>query len=128
LCEEAIQIGYAQIEHIRLSGAAEFFVFGRVSGPNLVFGDPIGEIEYGAKTAAEIIDAKCEVVTIPVRESSGITCADEIAAQTEDFVSAWEAETRGDDKVGDGRKSNEVGKGRHDLYYKVLCNCKKKKL
>jgi hypothetical protein len=49
LRQQPIEVGHAEIEHLRLGGVAEVRCFGRERGPELIAGLVLGELEIAPK-------------------------------------------------------------------------------
>src|SRR3954469_13908882 len=94
LRQQAVEIGDAEIEHLRLGGVAEVRRVGRERGPDLMTGLALGELEDRAEGAAKVVHVEAEMLAIPGRERGGIARPDEDAAEPENPVPACFAHRR----------------------------------
>src|SRR3954452_11114978 len=68
LCQQAVEIGDAEVEHLRLGGVAEVRRVGRERGPDLIAGLAIAQPEHRPEGAAEVAHVEAEMLAVPGRE------------------------------------------------------------
>src|SRR3954452_14456363 len=79
LRQQTVEIGDAEVEHLRLGGVAEVRRVGRGRGPDLMPAPALVELEDRAEGAAEVVHVEPEMLAIPGRQRGRIARADEDA-------------------------------------------------